>query len=120
MVLQLLALGETDILAFDFMDPPSEDALVTALEELYLLGAVRGGGGTGEEGGVRLTDLGARMAHFPLEPRLAKAIISAQVRERSHYHQVIASNSIIASLMPTCFIKKVWLLGYRKTCYFHE
>ncbi len=72
-VLQLLAMGVRDILGFDFMDAPSEEALVRALEQLYLLGAVEMGEG------AELTALGRKIAHFPLDPHLAKAIIVSQV-----------------------------------------
>lgn len=75
-VLELLAMGVTDLLSFDFMSAPSEDSLVAALEQLCHLGAVEGREG-GE--GVILTPLGRRMAHFPLEPSLAKAILMAPV-----------------------------------------
>lgn len=71
-VLELLALGLNNILSFDFMDPPSKEALVDALEQLYLLGAVQ------EEGGLQLTPIGKQMAHYPLEPHLSKAILASQ------------------------------------------
>ena len=77
-VLELLAMGVTDLLTFDFMSAPSEDSLVAALEELCHLGAVEGKEGGGE-GRVRLTAIGRQMAHFPLEPSLAKAILMAPV-----------------------------------------
>ena len=80
-VLELLAMGVTDLLTFDFMSAPSEEGLVSALEELCQLGAVEG---TGREG-VVLTNLGRRMAHFPLEPSLTKAILMAPVSAHSHH-----------------------------------
>ena len=39
--LQLMALGITDILRFDFLDQPPQEAIENALEQLVLLGAVR-------------------------------------------------------------------------------
>lgn len=39
-VLQLLTMGVENITDFDFMDPPSADALVAALEELCKCGLV--------------------------------------------------------------------------------
>lgn len=75
-VLELLAMGVADLLSFDFMSAPSEEGLVSALEQLCQLGAVEA---KGKGGGVRLTGLGKRMAHFPLEPGLAKAILQAAV-----------------------------------------
>ena len=40
-VLTLKAMGINDLLAFDFMDPPPPATLVSALEQLYNLGAPR-------------------------------------------------------------------------------
>ena len=40
-ILNLLAMGITDIPAFDFMDPPTPEAIQNALEELVLVGAVK-------------------------------------------------------------------------------
>lgn len=39
-VLQLKAVGVTDVLTFDFMDPPPRSALKTALSSLYALQAM--------------------------------------------------------------------------------
>lgn len=74
-VLELLAMGVNDLLTFDFLSAPSEEGLVSALEQLYQLGGVEGGG----EGGVKLTELGWKMSRFPLEPCLAKALLLAPV-----------------------------------------
>lgn len=62
--LQLKAMGINDLLAFDFMDPPPPQALISAMEQLYSLGAL-------DEEGL-LTKLGKKMAEFPLEPSLIK------------------------------------------------
>lgn len=86
-VLQLLALGVTDILGFDFMAAPPDEALVRALEQLCLLGAV--------EEGERLTPLGRQMAHLPLEPHLARAILSSPVNQplQTWFHCVLVTTS---------------------------
>jgi HrpA-like RNA helicase len=52
---------------FDFMDPPAPETLMRALELLNYLGAI-------DDDGV-LTDVGAMMAEFPLDPQLSKALI---------------------------------------------
>ena len=78
-VLELLAMGVADLLTFDFMTPPSEEGLVAALEQLCVLGAVEGGGE-----GVRLTGLGRKMSHFPLEPSLSRTILLAPVSTPTH------------------------------------
>ncbi|XP_073345364.1 ATP-dependent RNA helicase DHX8-like [Pagrus major] len=66
-VLSLKAMGINDLLAFDFMDSPPMETLITAMEQLYTLGAL-------DDEGL-LTRLGRRMAEFPLEPMLCKMLI---------------------------------------------
>uniref|UniRef100_A0A1J3FDM9 RNA helicase n=1 Tax=Noccaea caerulescens TaxID=107243 RepID=A0A1J3FDM9_NOCCA len=69
-ILQLKALGIDDIVGFDFIDKPSRVAIVKALAELRLLGA--------------LTDdcklenpTGYQMSRLPLEPVYSRALILA-------------------------------------------
>ena len=66
-VLTLCKLGVTDLVHFDFIDPPAPETLMRALELLNYLGALD------DEGG--LTELGSSMAQFPLDPQLAKMLI---------------------------------------------
>ncbi|XP_049615343.1 ATP-dependent RNA helicase DHX8 [Syngnathus scovelli] len=66
-VLSLKAMGINDLLAFNFMDAPPMETLITAMEQLYALGAL-------DDEGL-LTRLGRRMAEFPLEPMLCKMLI---------------------------------------------
>ncbi|RYH32055.1 ATP-dependent RNA helicase [archaeon] len=68
-VLQLKALGIHDVLHFDFLSPPSSDSMIFALELLYSLGAI--------DDCCSITDLGAKMAEMPLEPRVAKCLLSS-------------------------------------------
>ncbi|KAI9912062.1 hypothetical protein PsorP6_008910 [Peronosclerospora sorghi] len=70
-VLQLKAMNINDLMAFDFMDPPPQDALVMALENLYALGAL-------DDEGL-LTRLGKKMAEFPVEPKNAKVLLTSVV-----------------------------------------
>ncbi|KAG8369525.1 hypothetical protein BUALT_Bualt14G0022600 [Buddleja alternifolia] len=67
--LNLKAMGINDILSFDFMDPPSPQALISAMEQLYSLGAL-------DEEGL-LTKLGRKMAEFPLDPPLSKMLLAS-------------------------------------------
>jgi len=69
-VLLLKSIGINDLINFDFMDPPPAEALVRALEELYGTGALNEFGD--------LTKLGRRMAEFPVDPLMSKAIIEAE------------------------------------------
>lgn len=69
-VLLLKALGIDDILHFDFLSPPPAETMIRALELLYALGAL--------DEVCRLTDpLGTSMAEFPVEPCVAKFLLSA-------------------------------------------
>lgn len=72
-VLQLKSLGVRDLLSFDFMDPPPQDAVTTSLFDLWALGALDHIG--------NLTPLGRTMSAFPMEPSLAKLIITAATPE---------------------------------------
>lgn len=69
-VLLMKSLGVNDLLNFDFMDPPPEKALIRSLEQLYALGALNDRG--------ELTKLGRRMAEFPLDPMMAKALVASE------------------------------------------
>ncbi len=68
-VLQLTCWGETDIEAFPWLSPPPTEGLQQARQTLELLGATAAG---------RVTELGRRMNHFPLHPRLAKLLIAGE------------------------------------------
>lgn len=68
-ILMLKAMGINDLLHFDFMDPPPTNTMLTALEELYALSAL-------DDEGL-LTRLGRQMADFPMDPSLARALISS-------------------------------------------
>ena len=68
-VLTLKALGINDLMGFDFMDPPPVQTLLSALEQLYALGAL-------DDEGL-LTKIGRKMAEFPLEPQLSKMLLTS-------------------------------------------
>ena len=69
-MLQLLNLGITNVIRFDYLSPPPSSLVTRALDLLYSLGAL--------DANARLTKpLGARMAELPLEPMLAKALLQA-------------------------------------------
>lgn len=69
-VLLLKSLGINDLVNFDFMDPPPPETMIKALEELYALGALNDRG--------ELTKIGRRMAEFPVDPMMSKAILSSE------------------------------------------
>lgn len=68
-ILMLKAMGINDLIRFDFMDPPPTQTLLTALEQLYTLGALDNEG--------LLTRIGRKMADFPMEPYLAKVLLAS-------------------------------------------
>lgn len=68
-LLLLRASGVEDLRAFRWMDPPEERALAAAEELLGDLGALREG---------RLTEVGRRMAAFPVHPRFARMLLAAE------------------------------------------
>ncbi|KAL6501384.1 Pre-mRNA-splicing factor ATP-dependent RNA helicase DEAH1 [Orobanche gracilis] len=68
-VLMLKSLGIHDVHNFDFMDPPSSEALLKALELLYALGALNKHG--------ELTKTGRKMSEFPLDPMQSKMIVAS-------------------------------------------
>ncbi|KAK1918408.1 DEAH-box RNA helicase prp16 [Pyrenophora teres f. teres] len=74
-VLLLKSLGVRDLLDFDFMDPPPQDTITTSLFDLWALGALDNIG--------NLTELGRTMTAFPMDPSLAKLIITATEYECS-------------------------------------
>jgi len=65
----LKKLNIDDLVHFDFLDPPAPETLMRALELLNYLGALD------EEGDMTLE--GQKMAEFPLDPQLAKMLISS-------------------------------------------
>lgn len=69
-VLQLLALG-IDCSTFDFMDKPATDLMENALKLLHDIKAIDGLQTRG------LTEAGSKMAQFPLEPRLGRALLAS-------------------------------------------
>lgn len=68
-VLLLKSLGIDDLLDFDFLDPPPQEAISTALFDLWALGALDHLG--------CLTPLGRKMACFPMDPSLSKLVITS-------------------------------------------
>ena len=68
-VLMLKALGIDDVAHFDFLSPPPTESMIYALELLHSLSALDSSG--------TLTAEGAKMADMPIEPRLAKTLLTS-------------------------------------------
>ena len=67
-VLKLKAMGVSDVEGFAFAEPPS----IRLIKDAYLVLQEIGALGTERE----LTALGAQLAHFPLDPRLARVLVA--------------------------------------------
>lgn len=90
-VLLLLSMGITDLVHFDFMDPPSTQTLMKSLELLYALGALNARG--------ELTLTGRKMAEFPMDPMFCKCLLtSSQYGVTSEILSVLAMLSESLSL----------------------
>ncbi|KIS67687.1 putative RNA-dependent ATPase [Mycosarcoma maydis] len=68
-VLMLKSLGVSNLLDFDFMDPPPQDTILNSMYQLWVLGALNNVG--------ELTPLGRKMGEFPMEPSLSKMLITS-------------------------------------------
>ncbi|KAL7424476.1 hypothetical protein Q5752_000160 [Cryptotrichosporon argae] len=82
-VLMLKSLGINDVLNFDFLDKPPAETIIRSFELLYALGALNHKG--------ELTRLGRRMAEFPVDPMLSKAIINSENFHCTHEVLIIIS-----------------------------
>ncbi|KAI4207612.1 MAG: hypothetical protein LQ346_000419 [Caloplaca aetnensis] len=69
-ILQLKALGIDNVLRFDFPTSPPSELVIRGLELLYSLGAL-------DEYAKLTRPLGIRMAELPVEPMMAKVLLSA-------------------------------------------
>ena len=89
-VLLLKSLGVKDLLDFDFMDPPPQDTITTSLFDLWALGALDNLG--------ELTELGRKMTAFPMDPSLAKLLITAETHGCSDEMLTIVSMLSVPSV----------------------
>ena len=72
-IMQMLALGLGDISAFPFLQKPDSRFIndgIKLLEELGAISAERG------KQGLKLTELGKKLARLPIDPRLARMVLS--------------------------------------------
>ncbi|KAF9427984.1 putative ATP-dependent RNA helicase dhr2 [Podila epigama] len=72
-ILSLKATGIDDPTKFDFMDRPSKSGLLKSLEHLYALEALDDTGA--------LTEIGKKMAAFPVDPPYAKVLLQSEKME---------------------------------------
>jgi ATP-dependent RNA helicase DDX35 len=83
-VLQLKALGIENVLQFDFLSPPSAEAMLRALELLYALNVI-------DDSTSLVSPNGYHVAEFPVEPCLATMLLRSLDFECSEEILTIAS-----------------------------
>ncbi len=88
-LLRMSELGIYDFEGFDYLTSPAPGGIPSALETLFLLGAL--------DETRRLTDIGKMMALFPLSPRHARIIIEAVL----NYPQVLEEAIITTAFLST-------------------
>eukprot|EP00045_Choanoeca_perplexa_P014801 m.176469 g.176469 ORF g.176469 m.176469 type:complete len:700 (+) comp16799_c0_seq4:1310-3409(+) len=69
-ILQLKALGISNVLRFPYLSPPPAQTMVNALERLYALEAI-------DKDGHLTEPLGLQMAEFPLPPMLSRMLLAS-------------------------------------------
>lgn len=84
-VLQMILMGIPNIHAFDFMDPPDHATFEQALHTLRTLGALNNN--------ELLTDIGVKMAHLPLDPKISRMLITAE------QYACVAEVAVISSFL---------------------
>ncbi|KAJ3344554.1 ATP-dependent RNA helicase dhx37, partial [Entophlyctis luteolus] len=75
-VLQMKAMGISNVVGFPFPTPPGRENLIAAETLLMHLGATEKPSGLAESGG-KITELGKILAKFPVSPRYAKMLVIA-------------------------------------------
>ena len=86
-ILQLKSIGIDDILSFDFMDKPTDSAIIDGIGKLMILGAL-------DINTQKLTDFGRKMCIFPLDPVYSKIILSAH-----KYKDIKSGNNIVSDIL---------------------
>ncbi len=92
-VLLLKSLGISDLLKFGFLDAPPTDTLLSAMHQLWVLDALTDDG--------ELTMLGKLMVEFPLDPPLAKMLLTAV--DNRCTEEVLTIVSMLS--VPTVFVR---------------
>jgi len=72
-IMQMLALGLGDIAAFPFLQKPDSRFINDGIKLLEELGAIEL---QGSNKGLRLTELGKKLARLPIDPRLARMVLA--------------------------------------------
>lgn len=90
-ILRMLAFRLGDIRTFPFIDPPSDSAIRGGYRLLAELGAVYSTSDTENEDDYKLTQLGRRLAHLPVDPMVGRMLLHAREENVVEDVLVIAS-----------------------------
>ncbi|XP_048253674.1 probable ATP-dependent RNA helicase DHX35 [Haliotis rufescens] len=93
-VLQLKALGISNVLRFHFLSAPPAQNMLRGLELLYALGAL-------DDNGNLTSPLGLQMAEFPLSPMFAKMLLVSGEFECSEEALTVAAMTQIQNVFVT-------------------
>ena len=69
-ILDFKCMAITNVIEFDYLDPPEERMIAEALKQLYYFEAIDDKG--------HVTELGRQLVQFPLQPSLARAVIKSK------------------------------------------
>lgn len=83
-VLHMLLIGIKNLMGFSFIDAPEAKAFRNAIANLIELGAI--------DEDLNLTELGVKMAHLPLEPRISAMLLAAEKYNCVREVAIIASS----------------------------
>lgn len=84
--LEIKALGVSDMAAFPWFEAPVEQAMTSAAELLYNLGALDSPSSSAE-----LTAIGQRLAALPLHPRLSRFMLEAEKKSVTNEAALLAA-----------------------------
>lgn len=91
-VLRMSELGIRDFESFDFIAPPNPLGLESAIETLFLLGAL--------ENDYSLTAIGKHMVEFPLMPRHSRIIVESMLRYPNVMEEVLIATAFLSAQSP--------------------
>ncbi|RKX94344.1 MAG: ATP-dependent RNA helicase [Spirochaetes bacterium] len=91
-VLQMADLDITDFESFDFISPPGQQGLRSAVDTLKLIGAI--------DNSNHLTKAGRMMAVFPLLPRHSKIIVESITKYPAVLEEIIIAVSFLSTRSP--------------------
>ncbi len=91
-VLRMCELGIYNPTSFPFITRPKEESLISAIETLKYIGAIREN--------LHLTSIGEMMIKFPLLPRLSRVIVEAVINYPDVIEPVITAVSFLSTKTP--------------------